>query len=89
MGKVESIALESLDVWFHSSDHRPPHFHCSKTSEWEIRVYFLTCSESDGLDYDIKWGKDPKHSLKQKLNKLVIKHRLELLEEWENKVIIE
>jgi hypothetical protein len=89
MGNVESISIDGCRLWFHSSDHLPPHFHCKKVSEWEIRVYFLTCSEKGGLDYDIKWGKEPDGKLKRTLNEMVVKHRQELLLEWEEKVIID
>ena len=88
MGKVDCIRLESYDLWFHSSDHLPPHFHCAKTSEWEIRVYFLDCTHKHGLAYDLKWGRKPRSPVKRHLNKSVIENRAELLREWEQKVIV-
>jgi hypothetical protein len=87
MGKVDSIYFEGYDLWFHSSDHEPPHFHCAKTSEWEIKVFFLDCNQSNGLAYEIKWGRDPKGKVKRILNELVVKNRVGLLKEWEEKVI--
>lgn len=76
-------------MWYHSSDHLPPHFHCKKVSEWEIRVYFLDCSEEDGLAYDVKWGRDPGGRFRRELNDLVMQNRLRLLREWEEKVVFE
>lgn len=46
----------------------------------------MTCSEKNGLDYDIKWGKDPDGKIKRTLNERVIKNRKKLLSEWERKV---
>lgn len=54
MGIVECLSMEGYRMWYNSSDHIPPHFHCKKMSEWEIRVYFLDCSEVDGLAFDVK-----------------------------------
>ena len=45
MGKVGCITLAGLSLWFNSNDHLPPHFHVNKTGEWEIRIYFLRCSD--------------------------------------------
>ena len=59
MGKVEVVVLEGLDLWFNSSDHLPPHVHARRRGEWEIRVYFLLCTD-DELAFDCKWAKkDP------------------------------
>ena len=59
MGRVESVATEGLELWFNSSDHLPQHFHLKRRGEWEIRVYFLLCTDGD-LVFDRKWGKkDP------------------------------
>jgi len=88
MGKVDCIQFEGLDCWFHSSDHAPPHFHCAKTSEWEIRIFFLNCNQKNGLEYEIKWGKVPKSKTLKSLNDLVVRNRINLLKEWEEKVSI-
>lgn len=88
MGKVDCIQFKGLEFWFHSSDHAPPHFHCAKTSEWEIRIFFLNCNRKNGLEYEIKWGKVPKGKILNALNDLVIKNRVNLLKEWEEKVSI-
>jgi hypothetical protein len=56
VGKVDAVVLEGLDLWFNSSDHRPPHLHARRRGEWEIRVYFLLCTD-DELVFDCKWAK--------------------------------
>ena len=53
MGKVEAFTLAGLDVWFNSSDHLPEHVHIGRRSAWEIRVYFLLCSDVN-LVFDCK-----------------------------------
>jgi Domain of unknown function (DUF4160) len=85
LGKVDCIAIEGLRFWFNSNDHLPPHFHVTKTGEWEIRVYFLRCVDSH-LDFDRNWGDGPSRNLMKQLLALVLKRRPALLEEWELKV---
>jgi hypothetical protein len=85
VGKVACIQVEGLTLWFNSNDHLPPHFHVNKTGEWEIRIYFLRCSE-DLLDYDIKWGDGPSGRLKKDLLMMVLRNRTALFAEWEQKV---
>lgn len=86
MGSVDAVALEGLDLWFSSSDHLPPHFHAKRRGEWEIRVYFLLCTD-DELVLDVKWAKkDPSAKVLARIRKVVVEHRAELLREWEHKV---
>ena len=85
MGKVDCIAIEGLRVWFNSNDHLPPHFHVTKTGDWEIRIYFLRCTQGH-LDFDIKWGKGASRKLLEQLLALVLEKRAALLGEWELKV---
>ena len=85
MGKVEAFAIDGLDVWFNSSDHLPEHLHVKRRGAWEIRVYFLLCTEGR-LEFDCKWGKSPSASIKTKILKAVLEHRAALLIEWEKKV---
>lgn len=89
MGIVECMSMEGYRMWYNSSDHLPPHIHCKKMSEWEIRVYFMDCSEDNGLAFDVKWGSDPGSRFRKDLNKLVLQNRLRLLREWEEKVLFE
>lgn len=85
MGRVDCIVIEGLHFWFNSSDHLPPHFHVTKTSEWEIRIYFLRCVRGH-LDFDRKWGKRPSRKFLEQILALVLEKRTALLEEWEIKV---
>ena len=85
MGRVEAFSLESLELWFHSSDHLPEHIHVARRGMWEIRVYFLLCSPQK-LEYDIKWGKGPTTVIQARILKAVLEHRSALLAEWERKV---
>ena len=85
MGRVDCITVEGLRLWFNSNDHLPPHFHVTKTGEWEIRIYFLRCAQ-ERLDFDLKWGKEPSRRVLEQLLGLVLEKRTALLEEWELKV---
>lgn len=89
MGKVESITVSGLDLWFNSSDHSPPHFHARKPGTWEIRVFIMRCTKGR-LDYEIKWpryGKGPNGGEQRQILAAVLEHRDRLLVEWEQKVI--
>ena len=88
MGKVGCIQVEGLSLWFNSNDHLPPHFHVNRTGEWEIRIYFLRCSESL-LDFDIKWGDGPSGRVQRELLTTVLANRTALLEESEQKVCVQ
>ncbi len=86
MGKVEAVVLKGLDLWFNSSDHLPPHLHARRRGEWEIRVYFLLCTDGE-LVFDCKWAKKaPSANVIDRIRKAVVEHRVELLREWEQKV---
>ena len=85
MGRVDAVALKGLDLWFNSLDHLPPHFHAKRRGEWEIRVYFLLCTDYE-LAFDVKWAKKaPSTKMLAGIRK-VVEHRAELLREWEHKV---
>lgn len=85
MGRVTCIRIEGLSLWFNSNDHLPPHVHVNRSGEWEIRIYFLRCTERR-LDFDIKWGPGPSAKLQRELLNAVLKNRVALLLEWEQKV---
>ena len=94
MGTVSVFSIEGLDIYFNSSDHYPPHFH-AESAHWEIRVYIDTSSTDKGLDFDYKRPKQPSkrfHGITKKqrrqLLEMVINHRVELLEECQEKVNI-
>lgn len=83
MGKVDSISLPGLTLWFNSNDHRPPHFHVEKADRWEVTVRFLR-EAADMIT--VEWGDGPSGKGKRALIRLAEEHRLELLGEWEHKV---
>ncbi len=85
MGQVDAFVVGGLDLWFNSDDHRPPHFHARRPGEWEIRVFFLTCTIRD-LRFEIKWGRGPGRTYRRELLARVEEYRDRLLEEWECKV---
>lgn len=84
MGKVDALRVPSLDLWFNSADHRPPHFHAEKADHWEVRVYFL---RAVAHMVEAKWGRPRKSELKELLA-LAEEHRALLLEEWGRKVVV-
>ena len=90
MSKVETFALDGLDLFFNSHDHLPQHFHVRKLGKWEIRVFFLRCSEKKGLIFTPKWppNAEPSSKEKREILKLVIKNRSALLMEWQKKVCV-
>lgn len=91
MATVEAFKFDGLKLWFYSNDHRPPHIHVKRSGQWEIRVNFLGCT-ADHLDCTvvrIVSGKGPTKQERKQLLMLVLKYRVELLEEWSAKVIQE
>ncbi len=91
MGKVECFSLPNLNLIFYSNDHLPAHFHVIG-SKWEIKVYIETTTRSS-LHYSIKWSrlrrKTPSAKSLRAIATKVCDHRLQLLEEWERKVLCE
>jgi len=85
LGKVQSFKIDSLDLFFNSNDHNPPHFHARKSGVWEIRIFFLLCSKEKGLSFTAKFPPNPKISSKEEkqILKLVLENRTQLLIEWE------
>lgn len=88
MGTVDAFAISGLDLWFNSSDHLPPHFHARRVGEWEVRVFFLLCTETH-MEWSMKWM-DKKRGIGRRdleaLRQGAVRFRAELLEEWERKV---
>ena len=88
MGRVSAFEIDGMDLWFNSSDHLPPHFHARKPGSWEIRVFFLLCSDGH-LESEKKWppGRpSPRNREREAILRATLEHRAELLEEWEQKV---
>jgi len=89
MGRVETISVEGLELYFHSSDHWPPHFHARKPGHWEIRIDIQDTTE-EKLSFDLKW---PRHiDLPARVPKIlsvsVARNKAALLQEWETKVVV-
>jgi hypothetical protein len=88
VGRVEAFSIAGLDLWFNSSDHLPPHFHARRAGEWEVRVFFLLCTDTH-LETSVKW-RHRKRSIGRKhletLREAAVQFREQLLEEWEVKV---
>jgi hypothetical protein len=85
VGKVDAFVLPGIDVWFNSSDHIPPHLHAKRRGQWEVRIFFLECTNGN-LAFEIKWGKGPGSGDRTAILKAVLTHRAALLLEWGNKV---
>ena len=86
MGKIDAFVLPGIDVWFNSSDHIPPHLHAKRRGQWEIRIFFLECTNGN-LAFEIKWGRKGPGSVDRiAILEAVLIHRAALLLEWENKV---
>ena len=93
MPKVVAFKVAGLILKFNSLDHMQPHFHALKQGgKWEIRVYFLTCTD-DFLDLDYKQPSNQpltfdgiSKSERKELLEKIIANRAELLAEWETKV---
>lgn len=87
MATLKSFSRPGLKLWFYSNDHEPPHFHAKRKEEWELRVKFLETGE--GM-FEMKWRKSGKTTVsaqdKKMLIEMIEKHRLEILQEWEEKV---
>jgi len=70
-----------------------PHFHVIKPGKkWEIRIYFLTCSENF-LHMEYKRPSNPPANFdgiskgeRKELLDYVLKHQTQLLMEWQKKV---
>jgi hypothetical protein len=82
---VDCIALDGLELWFNSNDHGPPHFHALRLGEFELRIFFLACTD-EHLEYELKRGKKPASRMRKQLRDLVVENREKLLHEWDRKV---
>lgn len=85
MPRLDAFRIAGLELWFNSADHKPPHFHAEKIGAWEARVFFLR----DPIEMvELKWGEQPKPADLKMLKTLAVEHRVQLLEEWEQKVVV-
>ncbi len=88
MGKLEAFSVAGLEIFFLSLDHRPPHLHVNNPGVWEIRVYFMECTETH-LEFDVKWNKKTRILTKNQKREFLEKictNRKALLDEWDEKV---
>ena len=90
MPLVEAFSLDGVELWFNSADHEPAHFHVRRPGLWEIRVSILATTE-DELAFRERWpryGARVSGRLQKRLRRLVVRHRVALLAEWEQKVFV-
>jgi hypothetical protein len=85
MPRLDAFRIAGLELWFNSADHRPPHFHAEKTDAWEVRTYFLR--DPSEMIAQV-WGDEPKAADLKKIRNAAERHRVQLLEEWEQKVVV-
>jgi hypothetical protein len=86
MAKIRCFSIAGMQLWFYSNDHEPPHFHARRKGEWEYRVRFLeSVNEMFELVSSMKKAQMSKAD-REKLRKMVETHRMEILQEWEQKV---
>ncbi len=79
MATVSAFEISGLKLWFWSNDHEPPHFHAKKRGKWEIKVSFL---EDPSQMIEMVFGK-PSAKEQKNIAKLAERHRLELLQQWQ------
>jgi hypothetical protein len=94
LGTVSAFTIQGLDIYFNSSDHRPPHFHV-EFIDWQIRVFIDSTSTENGLHFEYKEPKNPPKNFRgitkkqrKELLEMVVNHRAALLLEWEQKVCV-
>ncbi len=86
VGRVSTLSVPGLELWFNTSDHLPPHLHAEKAGDWEVRVYFL---REPVEMFETKWTMRPGRPSRGELSELgrkVEESRAQLLVEWEQKV---
>jgi hypothetical protein len=88
MGLVKAFVVPGYELRMYSNDHAPPHFHVAPNAlNFELRVYFLETT-ADRLAVDMVYppNRPPEKLLPSNIRKilirLVIRHRVELLEQW-------
>ena len=70
---------------FGSTHQTTYHRISTRRGQWEIRVFFLECTEGN-LEFEVKWGKGPSSGDRDAILEAVLTHRAALLLEWGNKV---
>jgi hypothetical protein len=86
MAKLKCFLIAGMQLWFYSNDHEPPHFHARRKGEWEYKVKFLeSVNEMLELVSSTKKAQMSKAD-RESLREMVEAHRIEILQEWEQKV---
>lgn len=88
MGQIDAFRLEGLEIKFCSNDHPPVHLHVVRRGQWAIRV-FVNETTTRRLVYEhlpYSRGRDPKAGDQKRLRTLVVQHRQQLEQEWQEKV---
>ena len=86
VSRVTCIAFgASLNAWFRSNDHLPPHFHLEKAGLWEIRVFFR---RSANTMIELVWGNGPRGKEQRAIVMDVEANRENLEKEWSQKVCV-
>jgi hypothetical protein len=88
MAKITCFSIPGMQLWFFSNDHEPPHFHAKRSGEWEYKVNFL---ESSSKMFELVWSTKKSQMSKtdrELLQEMVGKNQIEILREWEQKVIV-
>lgn len=85
MVTVQAFSIPGIKMWFPANDHEPEHFHAEKKGEWQVRVFFM---ESESRMIVVKENQKrnkeiPSRRIRKLIVSNVLKHRAELLEEWE------
>ena len=79
---------KGLRFFYESNDHYPAHFHVQKDGAWNIRVYFLKCTE-DTLNFDFKWpkkGQSVDAKTQKMIREKIVGKQGDLLKEFEKVV---
>lgn len=83
VGLVSCFRLPWCRCWFYSHDHLDPHFHAKASGQWELRIFFL----EEPPRYEVKFAITRISSARLKeLLDLARTYRLQLLNEWSEKV---
>jgi hypothetical protein len=93
VAKVRAFELPGYEAWFNSGDHLPPHFHLEKAGgAWEIKVNFMRhpdeMCEIVRPKFPKKKGDRPRKSELREIAKAAEEHRAELLEQYEQDVVV-
>lgn len=92
MAALSAFKLDGYELYIHSGDHDPPHFHLSEKGEnWVVKILFLTSTDTF-LDWVPSIPKRPskdftplRHQKKKELLALIATHRDDILRQWQER----